>query len=281
MFNFGNISRSKDSSEQSASIFLTQQFSGACNVVCQNAMSNTSIDLINSNVGGDVSITQSCSTNGSCMIGSTMDSTMDVFFKAANSTSASNAASGLVSSGNLDWATTKSRQDMRLSSYQSANESCNIGTYNEMDNVTIYAAGSNIGGNVSINQEGATSGNCVLDNTMSAAADATGLTDNTTASGKQKGGILHIIILLAVLLIAFFIAKSIASSSQDKELKSMQMEIAMAKARTGCPGGVPAIMNPATGEPFIDPITMRPVCPPPSFGPPPTPNIPTPSVPSK
>jgi hypothetical protein len=262
MFNFGNFSRSKTSSEQSASVYLTQQFSGTCNDVCQNTMNNVSIDLINTTVGGDVSITQTCSTNGACMIGSSMDSTMDVFFKAANSSSAQNAASGVVSGGNVEWSTTKSRQDMRLSSYQNTNESCNIGTYNEMNNVSIYAANSNIGGSVSISQEGETGGNCVLDNTMSSAASVTGLTDNVSTSGKQKGGILHFIIIVTVLLIALLIAKSIAGNSQANEQKQQDLQLAYARAQAGCPGGQKPIMDTKTGLPIIDMKTMRPVCPP-------------------
>jgi hypothetical protein len=275
MFGFGNISKSKSKSEQSANVYLTQQFSGACNIICQNTMSNTSIDLINTTVGGDVSITQSCSTNGSCMIGSSMDSTIDVFFKAANSSGAQNAVTGVASAGNIDWSNTKSRQDMRLSSYQNTNESCNIGTYNQMDNVSIFAANSTIGGSVSISQEGSTGGNCALNNTMSAAAKVTGLSDNISTSGKQKGGILHLIIVISVLLIAFMMAKSIADNSQSNEQKQQDMQLAYARAQAGCPGGQKPIMNPQTGLPYIDTKTLRPVCPP--YIPQPSSNIPQPS----
>jgi hypothetical protein len=286
MFNFFGFSNSKSVSEQSANVYLTQQFSGTCNVICQNTMNNTSIDIINSTIAGDVSITQTCSTNGACMIGSSMDSTMDVFFKAANSSGAQNAATGVVSYGNVDWSTTKSRQDMRMSSYQNTNESCSIGTYNQMDNVSIYTANSNIGGSVSISQDGSTGGNCTLNNSMSAAAHVTGLTDNISLSGKQKGkgGILHFIIVISVLLIAFMMAKSIAGNSQSNEQKQQDMQLAYARAQAGCPGGQKPIMNPQTGLPFIDMKTMRPVCPPyvpPPMQPPPSsqPSIVPPELP--
>lgn len=267
MFGFGNFSKSKSSSDQEADVFLTQQFSGSCNITCQNTMSEVSIDLINTTVGGDVSITQACSTNGTCMIGSSMDSTMDVMFKAANSSGASNAASGIVSYGNVDISNTKSRQDMKLNSYQNTNETCNIGSYNQMNNVSIFAANSNIGGSVDISQDASTGGNCALSNTMSSAASATGLSDNKSESGKgakkggKKAGIMNFIIIMAILLIAFFIAKSIAGHSQGNEQKRTDMDLAMARAQAGCPGGQQPIMNPKTGLPYIDIKTMRPICP--------------------
>lgn len=265
MFSAFGFSKSKASSDQSASIYLTQQFSGACNIVCENTMNNVSIDLINTTVEGDVSVTQSCSTNGSCMIGSTMDSTMDVLFKAADSSGAQDAANGMASFGNMDISSSKSRQNIRLSSYQNTNENCNIGSYNQMSNVTIFAANSTIGGSVDISQGATTGGNCALSNTMSSAASATGLSDNISTSGKQKGGFIHIIIILAVLLIAFFIAKSIAGNSQSNEQERQNMENAMARAQAGCPGGQKPIVNPATGLPYIDTKTWRPICPYPNF----------------
>jgi len=268
MFNFGNFSKSKATSDQSANIFLTQQFSGSCNITCENTMSNVSIDLINSTVGGDVSITQACSTDGTCMIGSAMDSTMDVLFKAGNSSSAKNAATGLVSAGNIDVSKSSSRQEVRMNSYQNTNETCNIGSYNEMTNVSIFAANTTIGGNVDIGQTGSTGGNCSLSNTMSASASATGISDNISHSGKGgKGSIVNIIIIIAILLVAFFIAKSIAGNSQTNEQQRVNMELAMARAQAGCPGGQQPIMNPKTGLSYIDTKTMRPICPYPNMNP--------------
>lgn len=276
MFNIGTLSRSKSKSEQSADVFLTQQFSGSCNIVCQNTMSEVSIDLINTNVGGDVSITQACSTNGTCMIGSSMDSTMDVLFKAANSSNANPAGSGVSTIGGVTLSSSKSRQDMRLSSYQNTNESCNIGSYNQMNNVSIFAANSNIGGSVDISQDATTGGNCSLSNSMSAAASATGLSENESSSGKggkkggKKAGIMNFIIIMAILLVAFFIAKSIAGNSQGNEQKRTDMELAMARAQAGCPGGGQPIINPKTGLPYIDTKTMRPICPYPTINKPST-----------
>ena len=84
------VSSSKAISEQAADVFLTQQFSGTCNVTCQNAMKNVSVVAIDSTIGGSIELDQSCSTNASCLIGSSMDATSDVLFKATNSSNAKN-----------------------------------------------------------------------------------------------------------------------------------------------------------------------------------------------
>jgi hypothetical protein len=97
---------------------------------------------------------------------------------------------------------------------------------------------------------------------MSSAASVTGLTDNVSTSGKQKGGILHFIIIVTVLLIALLVAKSIAGNSQANEQKQQDLQLAYARAQAGCPGGQKPIMDTKTGLPIIDMKTMRPVCPP-------------------
>lgn len=134
MINFGSIS----SYDQKENLFLTQQIPSVCNVVCQNIASNTSIDLINTNIEGDISITKSCSTNGSC---------------------------------------------------------------------TVDTSSVNI-------EEDPSSGTIASNSIMSSAVAATRLKDDIKTPRKQKGSILYFILIIAVLLIAFFIAKSLLGISR-------------------------------------------------------------------
>src|SRR6185503_5871740 len=102
------------SCQHSAEAYLAQQFYGSCNITCDNIQQNINIDIINSVVGGNVSLTQKCSVDANCMISSTSDATSDVLFKAQNSTNAKNAAN--LFSGdlfNFDSATSQSRQSIK------------------------------------------------------------------------------------------------------------------------------------------------------------------------
>lgn len=274
-------SSSKSTSSQEADLYISQQFSGSCNVSCDNSINNLSIDIINSTVGGDVSVTQSCSTNAQCLIGSSSDATTDVLFAAANSSNAMNAGSFL-DPFNYDKSVSKTRQTIKSSISQSTSEQCNVSTANQMSNVSIFAANSTIGGSISVSQQGTTQGNCQLTNSMSAAAYASGQSENQSRSGKDKKGqkfgnksgkltiFTYLIIGMVVIVIVSIIAKIISGKSAKSEMTAQEMAIAQARAQAGCPGGGKPIMDPKTGKAFIDPRTKRPICPPPPLFPPPS-----------
>lgn len=217
MGNIIDVSKASTSSEQEAELYITQQFSGNCDVTCQNIISGANIDLINTVVGGDVSITQSCSADGNCLVGNVSDAIADTVFKAHNSSNAHKAAGF----GLFSWkdAEAKSSQKIRESITQTSNQECKISSLNQMNDVSIYAANSNIGGNVGIAQTGETTGGCVLQNNMSAAAYATGIADNVAKSGKDKKGkklagkskifrtMMYIIIAIVVIVVVVIVAK--------------------------------------------------------------------------
>lgn len=269
-------SSSKNVSEQRAKVQITQQFAGTCDVTCQNSLSNVTVDIIDSTIGGSVILDQTCSTNANCLIGSSMNSVADVQFKATNSANAKNAAAAWWKDPfNFDTASNVSRQKIKENLEQSTTEKCNVSSYNQMDNITIFAANSTIGGNLEIDQTGSTVGKCQLENAMSAAAYATGTAQNTATSGKDKKGqkfgnksgkfqlITYIVIAIVVCVIAVVIGKVVSGGSRKKAAKRQMRQVAMARARAGCPGGVQPVMNPKTGQPIIDPRTQGPICPPP------------------
>ncbi|MDB4769469.1 hypothetical protein OAG24_00740 [bacterium] len=223
MGNIIDVSSAKTSSEQEAELYIAQQFSGNCDVTCQNIISGANIDLINTVVGGDVSITQSCSADGNCLVSNVSDAIADTVFKAHNSSNAHQAAGF----GLFSWkdAEAKSSQKIRESITQTSNMECKISSLNQMNDVSIYAANSNIGGNVGIAQTGETTGGCVLQNNMSAAAYATGIAQNVAKSGKDKKGgkskvfqtIMYIIIILVVVVVVVIISKLITTELGKKK----------------------------------------------------------------
>lgn len=267
-------SHSKSVSEQSAEVLLTQQFSGSCDVTCRNVINNVTIDIINSTIGGSVVLKQACATNASCMIGSSSDAVADVMFKAKNSSNAKNAWSAWgLDPFNTDSATSKSRQNIFESINQSTNETCKISSYNQMDNITIFAADSTIGGNIELSQNASTQGQCKLNNTMNAAAYATGIAQNTASSGKDKKGeklgtksqmmrmLTYGIIAIATLISVVIIAKIITGSSSRSKRDEQMKDLVQARILAGCPGGKKPIKSPTTGKVVVDPTTGRPICP--------------------
>ena len=269
-------SSSKSVSEQSANTYLTQQFSGTCNVTCQNVASNISIDLINTTLLGGISLTQTCSTDATCLSSSAMDATADVLFKAVNSANAKNAWSGWsLNPFSFDSSEADSIMSIKNSINQSTSETCNISSYNQMNNISIFAANSTIGGDISITQNASTQGQCQLNNSMTAAAYASGSAQNQATSGKDKKGqkfgnksgkmtaFTYIIIGIVVIVIVMMVGRSISGGSKKKEAKGKEQAALTARGKAGCPGGMKPILDPKTGQPVMDPRTRRPICPPP------------------
>lgn len=175
---------SKSISEQSANANLSNQYAGTCNISCNNTIDNATLTLINSQVGGDVGITQSCSVNGQCMFNTSQNATADVMFKATNSSNAKNAATVLPAT-NRDKAKTAAYQTINEMISNSVSQACNISSANSMDDVSIFAVNSEIGGNLVIGQVGNVTGGCALQSMMSATALASGTANDCSSSGKK------------------------------------------------------------------------------------------------
>lgn len=250
-------STSKIYSEQNADLFLTQQFSGVCNVTCQNAMDNINIDIINTTIGGGIKLDQTCATNASCLIGSTTNAQADVLFKANNSSNSSD--SGLLKDDDTD---ISSIQNIRENINQSSEENCDISSYNQMNNISIFAANSTIGGDISISQNASTQGQCQLNNNLSASALASGLQKNTATTGKnkisqKKSALVRIVIIIAVaigLLALSFLASMILKSYFVSKKKDKTLS---ANIKAGCPKGQTMVYQ--NGKPATD-LSGKPIC---------------------
>ncbi len=259
-------STSISSSEQSASAYLSQQFSGSCDITCTNIAEGINIDLINSVVGGSINLTQTCSVDANCMVSGSSDATSDIMFKAANSTNAKNA-SNLFSGDlfNMDFAQSSSRQNIKQKIIQNTTETCKMASLNQMKDISILAANSVIGGSINIGQTGSTSGQCQLSNNLTAASSATAMASNTATSGKdkkgQKGGLTIILVFVAFIVISYLGAKMYTNNRDENTFNSEAETADMARAKAGCLGGKKPMMD-ASGNPIIDPRTHRPVCPP-------------------
>lgn len=287
-------SNSTAASVQQSEQLLTQQFSGSCGISCQNYISDVDITLVDSVFNGDINFTQKCATNGTCIVNSNMDAVADTLFKTANS--ATTNYPGILG---FESSSTTSSQNIKQISTQQTNEQCNISSYNEMNDVSILAVNSQINGNINFTQEGQTGSSsspadCSISNSMKLASIATGMSQNTSFAGKKaKGSILKFLIMgIVFAVIAYIIASSVIKimrgSSDDSNVKAIEE----ARAKAGCPGGVPALKD-KHGNILIDHKTHRPVCPPPpilapnyiinqpvnySYRPPPPEQSPIPSI---
>lgn len=222
-FDFFNHTSSTTSSVQKAESNIMQKFSGSCDIKCQNRISDVNIDLIDSVIGGSVLLSQTCAANGSCIIGNTMTGIVDTMFKAQGSTNAHDTGS-IVGAGNSETANSSSYQDLYQSVQNYSTQTCNVGSYNEMDNINIFADNTQIVGDIAVSQSGSTVGKCQLTNNMSAASKAAVTADLTASSGKDKkaskfssaGSFLIFAVVIIVGIIAFMvIAKSLGSNVKD------------------------------------------------------------------
>ena len=249
---FLSFSYASNVSEQEANASIVQQYAGVCNVSCTNSIIGADLTFINTTIGGNVEVNQTCSTNGQCLFDNTMNATSDVVFFAKNSAGAAPALGILNTSISIN----ESYQSINQAIDQSISQTCNVSTVNQMNDIDIYAQNSVIGGNVSIGQTGTTNGNCQMKSAMTASQYAQGTMDNCAAAGKKskklcgagagsKGVGTYIMIgvgVLVVIVIIFMVSRYISSRSKANEA-------AKAKAAQAAKGGVPSSISkvPPTG----------------------------------
>lgn len=176
------LSVSTSVSEQQANAQTLQNYSGTCDISCDNTIDNASITAVNSSVGGDIGISQICAVNGQCAFNTQQSALTDIKFKAANFSTAADTGWGI----HLDISTSYSYQQINESINQQINQKCAVNSSNSMNNVSVYAANSKIGGSVGISQVGSSTGGCTLQAAMSANALASGTANTCAAGGKSK-----------------------------------------------------------------------------------------------
>lgn len=181
----GGSSSSINYQSQVADATILQNSSTTCDVSCNNQINSTDIDIINTNLQGGINVTQACSLNAQCLMSNTMSSLADVLFKTSTSTNAQNAASWFSGLFNEDISSNTSYQDIQETISQTINNQCNIVSSNSMSDVNVFAVNSNIGGGINISQLGNINSNCVLNNSMTASAYASGTIDSCATSGKK------------------------------------------------------------------------------------------------
>jgi len=184
-------------------------------VTCDNTESNTTIDVTDSFLWGDIDLLQQCNVNGQCYSSSTSDATADVKFKANQTTAATNFGEICIFCDQIS--DNSSLQDIQQVINQYTDEQCKIASVNDLQNVDIYIDNSSVWGDIKIAQSGATQGGCTMSNNMTAAAYATGSVAQHATTGKDKKqsklgtGILYYVGIIAaviiLIIIAFFVAK--------------------------------------------------------------------------
>ena len=183
-----SFSDSTNINEQVGITSIAQSYSGTCDIECDNSMEGVNVDIINSNVGGNVELTQSCTVNGQCLMASNVEALADVTFKAKNSSSAQGGCGSFVDvlSPCANISTNISRSKIVENFNQAVQQTCKVRSVNSMNNISVLAASSNIGGGIYINQHGNATGSCSLQNVMGATAKATSIVDNCSVAGGKK-----------------------------------------------------------------------------------------------
>ena len=222
-------SHSKVTDSERAEANISEQISSSCDFVCEDVLSGATIDLIHTDVGGDINLTQACTVDANCTQQASIKALANVFFSQKNSSQASNAGS-ILEPLNFDSSTINSRMDVQENLNLDINQHCGVSSIDEINNVTIFAEDSNIGGSIQIGQVGGTDGSCAMSTTMSAAATATGYQQSTSYSGKDKkaqkfgksnksskmAGVAGLGGLVVVIIVVVVIAHSMSSKKKKK-----------------------------------------------------------------
>ena len=235
---------------QNAEANIAQTFSGTCSISCQNQLSNANIVCENCNIGGNITVSQACSSDGQCIINSSMTALEDILLKAQQS---ANAESILQLIPSVNSSNNTVIQNILENIYQSTTESCNINSVNQANNVNIFAENANIGGSIQIAQSGSTYGNCQLNSMMNATAIGTAQSDQCASSGKSlikcSSGtnwisILVIAVIVIVVLIGgYILAKYLSKRSQRKNAANVN---ATPNRSLGAPPPPPSMRAPQT-----------------------------------
>lgn len=263
------LSTSTNTNTQEANQFISQQFIGDCESSCQAVTDNVKVVIRDSKVKGGINIKQKCSLNANCAISGVASATGDVLFKALQSANAANATPAIPTSFfNDDAAYNISSQYIRQSINQQQTQKCTNNVKDVVENVYIGVLdGSTLDGGINIDQKGSTTSSCALDSSMDASLKATGLVDQKAISGKDKKGqmfsmITWIAIAGAVVAVAGIIAFLMKRTAQSTaENKSIERAASM-RAKTACMEkvGTYPYKDPDTGDVYIDPVSLDPVC---------------------
>jgi hypothetical protein len=164
---------------QIANSNLLQTYSGTCDITCDNKISDSSVVSINSHIGGNLGVSQTCAVNGQCSFDVTQSALSDTVFKA------NLAAVSSPTIGNFNWSSSRSYQEINQYINQITIQKCGIHSINTINNVDVYAVNSDITGNVGIGQAGQATGGCAMKTVMDATALASGTTDICSSAGKK------------------------------------------------------------------------------------------------
>jgi hypothetical protein len=206
----------QSSNTQIASANINQNFVDDCKITCGNIQSGDRVNINNSFFLGDIDLLQQCSVNGQCYSTNNMDATADVMFK-ANLTSSAQGPVLQLCDVCSEIATTASLQDIQETINENTISQCDISTLNQMKDVDVYVNNSTILGSLVIGQTGSATGGCTFNNSMNAAAYATGSVSLKSTTGKDKKqsslgtGILYYVGIglgiIILLVFAYYIAK--------------------------------------------------------------------------
>lgn len=199
-------------STQIAEADVAQNYTGTCDIKCDNQISDVVIDIENSTVGGGIIFDQQCDADTMCMFNVSESAIADVSLAQQQTQKAGNAGDWLSGLFNFDETDATNYQEARSVINQQITEKCKVESINDIDNVTVYATNSDIKGPIGFYQKGNAAGTCAMNAMMKGTADASAKSEQAQTTGKKadkkKGttsGLIEIIIIVVVVVVVVII----------------------------------------------------------------------------
>lgn len=207
------LSESDAQSQQINKVDTVLSFGGQCNFTAGNYAYDTSA-TIGGRVEGDVNVVrQTAVVDANCMITNNINSVVDIFNKARNSSTADSPSSGALfdaAIARVNESTAESDQSNFATLRAAVTETCGLTTANTAGNTVILVSeGGVIGGDLNVvSQTANTSGSCTLSNGIDASTSFINDAANASSSAGARMSWLMIaiiggVIVLVVGLIAF------------------------------------------------------------------------------
>lgn len=223
--------------QQTANAEITQRYTGVCNIQCIASTSNVSVIIIDSNIEGGITVTNECSLDATCNMNATQQASNQASLQYFGVQEASTAPGLSAQFGSTAKNTIYASQTFNLETNQILTQECNLVSSADLTNVTIYAQSSNLTGGITVANSASNGGACVLEASMVATSEATGLVENNqTAKGTKvakKGNNKSAIwiwigaIIIAIIIIFIIIAiakKGKAKSPEEKALEDAKTD---------------------------------------------------------
>lgn len=177
-----------------------------CQATCVNIQSGNTV-FLDGTVAGDITFTQSCEVEASCMMENTIEQVLESLqdAKQANATEASMFGGGFnIGTVNLNL----SDQEIENQVRQALNTVCRADINNLQENNMVYARNS-VTGDITFEQSGNATADCYMANMAIAKANLSQANDQSNTTSATLGGFGAIIFIIIALAVGLWLFRSL------------------------------------------------------------------------